>query len=41
MKKNLFPFLSAGLLFIISACSKDDNPTPNATGSYNRFVCVE
>ncbi|HEX5155388.1 MAG TPA: DUF5074 domain-containing protein [Parafilimonas sp.] len=28
MKKNLLWFLSAGSLFIISSCSKDDNPTP-------------
>src|SRR6476469_4989956 len=38
MKKNLFPFLSASLLFIISACNKNDNPTPTppvvTTGLY-------
>jgi YVTN family beta-propeller protein len=38
MKKNLIPFLSAGLFFIISACNKDDNTTPTppvvTTGLY-------
>ena len=38
MKKNLFPFLITSLLFIISACNKNDNPTPTppvvTTGLY-------
>ncbi len=28
MKKNLIPFLFAGLIFIISSCNKNDSPTP-------------
>jgi YVTN family beta-propeller protein len=38
MKKNLLLFLGAGSLFLISSCSKDDNPTPTppvvTTGLY-------